>query len=178
MSVETASVFLSLLALLALAIAAASVVLTEVAARRPDGAAAEVLVGVRPMALPLAWAIATVATLGSLYYSEIAHFTPCKLCWYQRIAMYPLAVILGLAAIRRDRSVRAYAMPVAGIGLVVALYHSWLQANPDSSSTFCTLEAPCTTRHVWELGFVSIPFMAACGFAAVLALLASGAPDE
>src|SRR5690606_31914870 len=131
--------------------------------------------------LALAWVVATVATLGSLYYSEIADFTPCTLCWYQRICMYPLAVVLGIATFRRDRSVRWYVAPMAAIGAVVASYHSYIQAYPPPSGTaFCTLEAPCTARYVWELGFVSLPFMALAGFAFIVTMmvLARPAPAE
>jgi disulfide bond formation protein DsbB len=125
----------------------------------------------------LAWLVATVSTLGSLYLSEVAHFTPCPLCWYQRIAMYPLVLLLGIAAVRRDTNVRPYVVAQAGVGAVVAAYHSWIQAFPPvGGSSFCTVDAPCTERYVWELGFVSIPFMALCGFAAVIVLtLLSGA---
>src|SRR5690606_37268060 len=77
-------------------------------------------------------------------------------------------------AVRRDRSIRVYGMALAGVGAVISTYHTWLQAFPTSSSSFCTVEAPCTQRHVWELGFVSIPFMALAGFLAILALLGIG----
>jgi disulfide bond formation protein DsbB len=121
------------------------------------------------VALPLAWIVATVATLGSLYYSEVAGFTPCTLCWYQRIAMYPLAVVLGIAARGRDDSVRRYVLPLAAIGAAVSLYHIQLQRFPEQS-TFCAVDAPCTVIEVQEFGFVTIPTMALAGFAAVIAL--------
>jgi disulfide bond formation protein DsbB len=133
----------------------------------------------RQWALPLAAIVALTATLGSLYYSEVAHFVPCQLCWYQRIAMYPLALILGVAAWRRDATVCWYAVPLAGAGAAIALYHSWIQAfPPESGSSFCTLDAPCTTRHVWEYGFVSIPFMAFTAFLTIGALLWLARPSD
>lgn len=70
----------------------------------------------RGQGLPLAWLAATVATLGSLYLSEVADFPPCRLCWFQRIAVYPLVVVLGLGWLRRDTSVRLYGLALAGLG--------------------------------------------------------------
>jgi len=126
----------------------------------------------RRAALSLAWVVAATSMLGSLYFSEVAKFVPCKLCWYQRICMYPLALILLIAAIRRDRGVRFYAGPLAAVGLVIAAYHTWIQAYPPTGGTsFCTLDAPCTERYVWEFGFVGIPFMALTGFAFILTMM-------
>ena len=79
---------------------------------------------------------------GSLYFSEVAHFVPCRLCWYQRIAMYPLVLLLGIATLRRDRGIRLYAIPLAAIGAAVSIYHVQLERFPDQAS-FCSLEAPC-----------------------------------
>jgi len=127
------------------------------------------------VALPLAWMIALVTTLGSLYYSRIQHYIPCELCWYQRICIYPFAMILGIAALRRDAGIRIYAVPVLAIGALVAGYHTWIQAFPPADGTsFCTADAPCTLRYVWEFGFVSLPFMAltACCCMIVLLLIA------
>ncbi|MPY91587.1 MAG: disulfide bond formation protein B [Acidimicrobiia bacterium] len=131
------------------------------------------------LALPLGFLVATVATLGSLYYSEVAHFTPCRFCWYQRIAMYPLAVILGIATWSRDLRVRRYVIPLALIGLALSTYHVQLQLFPEQA-TACDVEAPCTTKAVEEFGFVTIPFMAGAGFLAIAAMLAAArpAPEE
>ena len=173
MSTETASLFF---ALLALAATFGSVVTVSVliAARRsgPDGSVAPWRDDLRRAALPLAWAVALVTTLGSLYYSEIAHFTPCKLCWFQRIAVYPLAVLLGIATFRRDAGVRIYVIVQCALGAVVAAYHSYLQAYPpEGGSSFCTADAPCTARFVWEFGFVSLPLMALVAFVSIITLL-------
>src|SRR6478752_2902932 len=73
--------------------------------------------------LVLAAIAATIATLGSLYLSEVAHFPPCKLCWYQRIAMYPLVVVLGVAAARRDTGVRLTGAILAGLGACISIWH-------------------------------------------------------
>ncbi len=115
------------------------------------------------------FAVAAVATAASLYYSESAGFVPCEFCWYQRIAMYPLAVVLGVAAVTRDRAVAKYVIPIAAIGLALSIYHYQLQLFPEQA-TACTSGVPCTARYVDEFGFISIPFMAGCGFLAILAL--------
>ena len=123
----------------------------------------------RPMLLRLGLAIAAVATAGSLYYSEIAGYPPCEMCWYQRIAMYPLVGVLAVAVARRDRRGGWYALPPAVAGLCVSVYHYQLQLRPGQGST-CDAAAPCTYRWVDSLGFMSIPFMAGCGFIGVAGL--------
>ena len=70
---------------------------------------------------------------GSLYFSEVAHFVPCRLCWYQRIAMYPLVLLLGIATLRRDVGIRLYAIPLAAIGAAVSIYHVQLERFPDQA---------------------------------------------
>jgi len=99
--------FLGILALVALAITVAATV-ALVTRRVPPWA--------RDVALPLATAVALVTTLGSLYYSEVAGYPPCTLCWYQRIAIYPQVIVLGVAALRRDRQVWRTAVPLAAVG--------------------------------------------------------------
>ena len=168
--------FLTLLALFA----AASVVLIVVLA------AIGWLDGVRELlgavTLWLAFAVAATATAGSLYLSEVAGFVPCTLCWYQRIAMYPLVILLGIAAWRRDVGVRRYVVPLAGVGAVIAAYHVALQRLPGLPAGACSLDAPCTAIFVERFGFVTIPVMALIGFVAILtllvALLPAGAKDE
>ena len=76
---------------------------------------------------------------GSLYYSEVAHYTPCALCWYQRIAMYPLVLLLGIAAFRRDIGIRLYAIPLAAIGAVISAYHYLLEWGIDVSRGACVV---------------------------------------
>ncbi len=119
----------------------------------------------------LAFMVASTATAGSLYYSEVADFTPCKLCWFQRISMYPLVVVLAVALQRKDRLVAAYGVPLCVLGAAVSVYHYQLQLFPDQASSVCTLDAPCSASEVWEWGFVSIPLMALSGFVAIATLL-------
>lgn len=164
------------LALLALAAAAGSilVVLLALAGRWSHGAAAAfefVRDVTRPTALWLAFTLAAVATAGSLYFSEIGHLVPCTLCWYQRIAMYPLAIILGIAAWRDDPSVRRYVIPLAGIGASIAAYHVALQRMPGLPSGACSLEVPCSMIELERFGFVTIPVMALIGFVSIIVVL-------
>jgi disulfide bond formation protein DsbB len=176
MDVRTASLFFALLALLCLAATAVVAVLglVRLASR---GSLGEVRVELGRAAVPLAWLVALVTTLGSLYYSEVQGFIPCKLCWLQRICMYPLAVILGIAAFRRDRDIRFYVLPITVVGIVISSYHSWIQAYPPEGGTsFCTVDAPCTERYVWEFGFVSLPFMALCAFLFVTSMMLMARP--
>jgi len=118
-------------------------------------------------ALPVAAAIATVSMLGSLYYSEIRGFTPCELCWYQRIAMYSLAIILVVAVIRRDTQIAPYAATLSVIGFGISSYHYYVQMFGGGDA--CGLDASCAVRWVDTFGFVSIPFMAGAGFFGVAA---------
>lgn len=109
----------------------------------------------------LAALVTVTATFGSLYLSEVAHLIPCRYCWFQRVAMYPLALVLVVALIFRDRSVRRYAVPLAAVGLALSTWHYLLQNFPsleDASS--CNILNPCTVKYAWKFGFVSIPYMA------------------
>lgn len=117
----------------------------------------------------LAFLVAGSAVAASLYYSESAGFIPCEFCWYQRIAMYPLAAILLIAAVTRDERAVRYVIPIAVIGIGLSIYHYQLQLFPDQA-TSCSSGVPCNAKYVEEFGFVSIPFMAGCGFIAVVAL--------
>ncbi len=122
-------------------------------------------------AVAVAWVVSIVATSGSLYFSEVARFTPCELCWYQRVAMYPLVVVLGVATFRENRLIRWYAAPLAGAGALAALYHYALQRVPALDTGACAAEAPCALMWVNVFGFISIPFMALTAFASILVLL-------
>ena len=171
MSTPTVSRFFAVLALACWIGVAAVVGLVIARRRRPGGRADDAYRDVQRNALWLAWIVALVATLGSLYYSEIAHFVPCKLCWYQRICMYPLAVILLVAAVRRERRIWMYVLPQAVVGAGFALYHTQLQAFPSQGSSFCTTLEPCTVRYVWLFGFLSLPFMALSAFSFIITML-------
>jgi disulfide bond formation protein DsbB len=180
MDTETFSLFFALLALAALALAAGVVVL-RFGVRGPAGEGLRRDLG--PFVLPVAWAVAAVTTAGSLYYSKVVGYVPCELCWYQRICVYPLVLSLGIATIRRDAGARPYVVAPCIVGALVAAYHSFIQwFPPESGTSFCTTEAPCTARYVYEFGFVSLPFMALSAFLSILALMAATswavAPEE
>ena len=138
---------------------------------RPLALEARVAAYLQDNALLLAWAAALVATGGSLYYSEIAGYTPCEYCWYQRIAMYPLAVLLGIAYFKRDLSIRRYVLTMVAIGGAISAYHYVLQRFPQIASGSCDVTAPCTVTWVWQFHYISIPFMALSAFALIATLL-------
>lgn len=160
-------VYNRLLAILALAALAGGLALAVPAVRRRVVAA-----GLSGGVLGVAALVAAVATVGSLTYSGVYDFEPCRLCWYQRIAMYPLAVVLLVGAVRRDPAVRWYGLPLAVGGLATSTYHYLLQMFPSLDSGACVIGVPCTARLVNELGFISIPFMAGAGFVFIVAALA------
>lgn len=165
MSLTAAERFFSLLALLAAAGALIVVVLRVV----PSGRGA--LVHLAPVSRWLAFAVAGTAMVGSLYFSEVQNFEPCKLCWYQRICMFSSAIVLLVGALRRDRNVRWYVVPLAGIGICISIYHYLLEWFPELETSACSVTVPCTAIWYREFGFVTLSFSAMCGFAAILALL-------
>ena len=124
------------------------------------------------LTLWFAFIVAAVATLGSLYLSESVGLIPCKFCWWQRIAMYPLAVILPIAAFRKDHGIRLYAAVLATIGAGIAAYHRFLQAFPQFDTGSCSASGPsCSSPLIREFGFVTIPTMALVAFLLILVLL-------
>ena len=122
-------------------------------------------------AVRMAWVVSIAATSGSLYFSEGAGFVPCELCWFQRVAMYPLVVVLGVAAFRENRLIRWYAAPLAGAGALVSLYHYALQRLPAIDAGTCASGVPCSLTWFNVFGFISIPLMALTAFGAILVLL-------
>ena len=120
--------------------------------------------------LELATMIAIGATLGSLYLSEIRNFVPCEYCWYQRIVMYPLALILLIATIRRDKNIIPYALSLSLSGLALSAYHYQLQLFPEQSSS-CGFDASCTYRWIEVFGFITIPLLALTSFVFISMIL-------
>jgi disulfide bond formation protein DsbB len=173
--VQTISTILAVLAVLAQVLLVALALLALAALVVPRARAwlvelRETLLGTE---LWIAWTVALVATLGSLYFSEIADFPPCRLCWFQRIAMYPLAVLLLVAALRRDhRGAALYGLAFPAIGAAVAVYHVYVERNPEAESQACRAGgAPCSVKWIEELGYVTIPVLALTAFLAIGALL-------
>lgn len=112
-----------------------------------------------------AWIIAIIAMLGSLYFSEIRHFIPCEMCWYQRILMYPLVVILGFSALTNHYTMKYLVMIFSIIGLCFSIYHYMEQKVPGFSSVKpCVGGVPCNTQYINWLGFITIPFLAGMAF--------------
>jgi disulfide bond formation protein DsbB len=170
-STETAQLFFALLTVAAGIGAIALVVLRLATAAGSDGAW-RLGSAISDAGVWLAFLVAAGATLGSLYFSEIADFVPCRLCWFQRIAMYPLAVVLLVGAIRKDRAVRWYAGPLAIIGAAIAGWHTLIEWRPQLDNGECELTGPSCT-YVWfrEFGFISLATMALTGFLTILILL-------
>ncbi len=120
------------------------------------------------MALTGGLVVALASTFGSLGYSEVYNMEPCTLCWYQRIAMYPLAVVFALGIAFGDRLIWRYTATLAGIGASISILHLIEQWTPTDVGA-CGLGVPCSVRYVEEFGFITIPFMALSGFLAILA---------
>lgn len=126
-----------------------------------------------PLSLALiAWAASLAALLGSLYFSEIAHFPPCTLCWYQRIALYPLVFLIPVGIIRKDANLPYYILAITIPGAVVSLYHNLLYYNilPEAAAP-CAIGVSCTTKFIEYFGFVTIPLMALVIFAVIIACM-------
>lgn len=174
MDTETTTTFFALLAIVAQVLVIGAVVLTvggrfvpAIARVRSDAARV-----VAPQATALAAVVALVCTLGSLYLSEVAHFLPCRLCWYQRAAMYPLVALLGAAAVTRSSILRIGSGVLAAVGASISTYHVLIERFPDlESSVSCDPTNPCSLKWVEQFGYVTIPTMALSGFLLIITLL-------
>ena len=136
----------------------------------------KLLLLIRKYALYIAFLQAWVATLGSLYFSEIRHLPPCLLCWYQRIAMYPLILILAVGIVRKDKNVPWYVLPLSIIGALIALYQYLLQMTTLSNVTpiSCDILGSCEEVQVLYLGFITIPFLSLAAFVIISFLMIIG----
>ena len=119
-----------------------------------------------------AWLVASGSMLGALFFSEVMQLAPCELCWYQRMFMFPLAVILTVGLFPFDRGVVRYALPLAVLGLLFAVFHQLLIAGviPESLKP-CSQGVPCSEKTIEWFGFVTIPTLSALAFSAILAFL-------
>jgi disulfide bond formation protein DsbB len=120
--------------------------------------------------LRVAFAQAFVAMMGSLYFSEVMNLPPCVLCWYQRIAMYPLVAIFMVGILKRDKAVWQYVLPLSLIGLGISVYHNLLYWNiiPEAVAP-CRLGISCTTKFFEWFGFITIPFLSLTAFTVITA---------
>jgi disulfide bond formation protein DsbB len=165
---EAAELFSAILALATLA--GGIVTLAAVVFEKQTTWASAVLTQVRASGLWIICMITTGAMVGSLYFSENVGFAPCKLCWYQRIAMYSIAIISFVAALRNDKNIARYTIVLAPLGLIVSTYHYLLEWFPTLETSVCSLDVPCTAVWFRELGFVTLCFMAGCAFITVIAV--------
>ncbi len=126
-----------------------------------------------------AWATALIGMAGSLFFSEVMELPPCVLCWYQRIAMYPLVLIIGIGLATRDKRWKLYAFPLALIGLVVSIYQNLLYYGiiPENLSP-CTQGVSCIQRQIEWLGFITIPLMGLTGFICICVCLVLYNPNK
>jgi disulfide bond formation protein DsbB len=173
----TTNFFLVLtLAANAAVVVAVVLALAAILSRRARESVRAIVAVVGPQALLLAWIVAVVTTLGSLYYSEHAGFIPCELCWYQRIVMYPLVIVLGVAWLRRDRKVWITGLVFVALGAPLSLYHWLVERVPSFASTSsCSLDVPCTSPWFEKLGYVTLAWMAMSSFLLIGTLLVCSA---
>jgi len=116
----------------------------------------------------IAWIQSLLALFSSLYFSEIRHFTPCILCWYQRILMFPLVIIIAVGILKRDKKLYEYVLPFSALGLLVSFYQVLLQVGLVSESLApCSQGVSCTTKYVSYFGFVTIPVLSFAAFAII-----------
>ena len=111
------------------------------------------------------WATALIATVGSLYFSEVRGYIPCELCWIQRIFMYPLVIIIGVAYFQKNVRIALTSLILAAIGGTISLYHYGIQklAFLSDSAPSCG-QVPCTSQYINYFGFITIPFLALIAF--------------
>jgi disulfide bond formation protein DsbB len=127
----------------------------------------------------LAFVVTAVATGGSLFFSEVANFVPCELCWFQRICMYPLAIVTLLAALANDHRVARYLLPLPAVGAGISMYHILVENGVVEQTSACLISAPggCAVKWVDEFGYVTIPVLALTGFVLAFAFLAFAAVE-
>jgi len=119
-----------------------------------------------------AFAVALTAMLGSLYYSEIAGFVPCTLCWYQRIFMYPLSLIILVGILKQDEYLPNYVLPFSVIGMGISTYHYLIQRGLLAHPATCSIGIPCNLSYVNYFGFITIPFLALTAFTLITVVMA------
>ena len=129
--------------------------------------------GLAWIALFSAWLVAAVSTLGALFLSEVMAVAPCVLCWYQRIFMFPLVLVLAFGLFPFDRSVFRYATPLVLGGWSVALWHVLLtKGYLDEQLAPCTAGIPCSRVDIEWFGFLSLPLLSLLSFSIIGAALA------
>ena len=127
-----------------------------------------------------AFVVAAIATGGSLFFSEIAHFFPCELCWYQRICMYPLSITTLLVALWGDHRAARYLLPLPIVGAGVSIYHILIENKVIAEPHQCLASAAggCATKWINEFGYMTIPTLALTGFVLLIGFLVLAAAGE
>ena len=129
-----------------------------------------------------AFVVAAIATGGSLFFSEVAHYVPCELCWFQRICMYPLSIVTLLAAFHGEHRVARYLLPLPVVGAGISVYHLLVENGVVKQAQACLMSAPggCATKWIDEFGYMTIPTLALTAFVLLigfLGLAAAGSGD-
>jgi disulfide bond formation protein DsbB len=119
-----------------------------------------------------AFVVASIATGGSLFFSEIAGFVPCELCWYQRICMYPLSILCLFIAVHGDHRVARYLVPLPVVGAGVSIFHLLVENHVVATPQGCQIGAGCTVKWINEFGYMTIPTLALTGFVLLIGFLA------
>lgn len=175
MNTQAMQTFSALLALAAIA----GIVVLAVSIAFAGGVLNDVRTVAREHAVRFTLLLAGTAMLGSLYFSEVAHYSPCKLCWYQRICMYGIAIVSLVAVVRREQRVAApYVLTFSLLGLVVSVYHYFVEWFPQLETKVCTLDVPCTTIWFRRFGFLTLPAMAGIAFIGCALLTANVLTDK
>jgi disulfide bond formation protein DsbB len=153
------------------------VILALVGVRGPLAAVRQAIWGYE---LWLAFLVAAIATAGSLFFSQVADFVPCELCWFQRIAMYPLALLTLLMALANDHRAARYLLPIPVIGAGVSVYHLLVENGLVEQTKACQISAPggCATKWIDEFDYVTIPTLALTAFALIFAFLLFAVLEE
>ncbi len=140
--------------------------------------ASKFLIEVQKIALPLAALITTTSMLGSLYFSEIVNYVPCRLCWYQRAAMYPLAILLVVANFKKFKFMKTAAVLLASVGGAVAVYHWFVERFPNLDAGVCDAKLPCSIVWFESFGFVTLSFMAFTAFFTTIVLVTLSSQEK
>ncbi len=120
----------------------------------------------------LCWLLVSISTMGSLFFSHVIGFAPCVLCWYQRIFLFPLVIILAMGLFPFDKRVIKYALPLAIAGWLTALYHNLLYSGiiPENIQP-CSQGVSCTEKYIDLFGFITIPMLSLLSFSTTIGLL-------
>ncbi len=122
--------------------------------------------------LYIAWVQSLIAMMGSLYFSEVMKLPPCVLCWYQRILMYPLTLLIAVGILRKDKGIYQYVLPLSITGLMISIYHNLLYYKiiPESIKP-CTMGVSCTAKQIEWFGFITIPLLSLTAFAIITGVM-------